>query len=316
MIYSGTTGGLFRGRRGAPWESLHQGLMIAPITTLHYGTEGITVGTEGKGAFFNKDSQWLSDNLGLVNLSIRALSGGNSYLYAITNSGLYRRQRVRHRWEALPFPPHVQTGVLSVAVDKDDQVYAGTASGLFLSVNHGKDWKKIEAVGTTPIFAVATYEKSVLAASEGAIWIRLKGEWKKIETDTPMIGLAWRDEKTFLTISNRALFLGEATHPLQPLRTALPAETVITALAVDSRTPGLILLGTHRGLLWHGHHGREDEGENWHPARLYQGERFERQINHMLPINNGMILIATESEGVVLGIARIPKRGLWARWLR
>jgi hypothetical protein len=79
----------------------------------------------------------------------------------------------------------------------------------------------------------------------------------------------------------------------------------MTALSVDPKDREIIYVGSERGLLW-----SNDGGEHWHPARLYQGERFEKQVNQILPVSNGSIWLATEENGVILGVDRIPKGGL------
>ncbi len=91
------------------------------------------------------------------------------------------------------------------------------------------------------------------------------------------------------------------------MKGALPNEVRITALSVDPDNREIVYIGTERGLFW-----SNDGGAEWHPARLYQGERFEKQVNQLLPLSDGIIWVATEENGVLLGVDRIPKGGLLA----
>ncbi len=304
-LYAGTGGGLFRGRVKSSWEALHQGLLIAPIRTLDYGEEGITVGTDGKGVINGQGGNWIGENVGLVNLSVRGMARGKTFLYIITEDGIYRRQHGRGTWADVE--GSLPARVISIAVDGAEQVYAGTEAGLFSSSDHGKRWEKIEAVESGRISALAVEGDAVLALMENTLWSKSNDGWKKVisKEGAPFRYIAWREREHFLAADEQKIWEGSLSGEWREMRGALPSGVRITALSVDPDHREVIYIGSERGLLW-----SNDEGADWHPARLYQGERFEKQINQILPVSNGSIWLATEENGVILGVDRIPKPGL------
>jgi len=304
-LYAGTGGGLFRGRIKSPWEPLHHGLLIAPIRTLDYGEEGITVGTDGKGVIISSGNNWVGDNVGLVNLSVRGMARGKIFLYIVTEDGIYRKQHGRHTWAAVEGAPPAR--IRSIAVDGAERVYAGTEAGLFSSADHGKTWEKIEAVESGTISALATEGEAVLAMMENTLWAKSKEGWKKAvsKEGAPFRHIAWKGEGKFLAANEQKIWEGDLGGGWRELKGALPNGVKITALSVDPKNPEILYIGSERGLLW-----SNDGGADWHPARLYQGERFEKQVNQILPAANGSVWLATEENGVLLGVDRIPKPGL------
>jgi ligand-binding sensor domain-containing protein len=304
-LYAGTGGGLFRGRIKSPWEALHQGLLIAPVRTLDYGEEGITVGTDGKGVIISRGNNWVGENVGLVNLSVRGMARGKTFLYIITEDGIYRKQHGRHTWEAVEGA--LPSRVLSIAVDGAERVYAGTEGGLFHSSDHGKRWEKIEGVESGKLSALAVEGASVLAIMENTIWSNTNDGWKKVisKEGDPFRYIAWKQGGRFLAANERKIWEGDLNGGWREIKGALPSGLKMTALSIDPKNPEIIYVGSERGLLW-----SNDGGMEWHPARLYQGERFEKQVNQILPVSNGSIWLATEENGVILGVDRIPRRGL------
>lgn len=321
-LYAGTGGGLFRGRIQTPWKPLHQGLLVSPIRTLDYGQEGVTVGTDGKGIFIDRQNNWAPDNVGLVNLSVRAMARGKIFLYILTDDGIYRRQLGRHEWDAvegsLPSKP------ISIGIDEADRVYVGTEAGLFFSSDHGKEWRPIEAVGAIPVPALAVDGKRVLAAGTDSLWVKTEegldqsrekgaapaaGAWKKIfSREGEMFRFAgWGKGERFFVASDRKIWEGDRSGMWKELKSRLPGEGTVTSLAVDPETRDVLYIGSDHGLFW-----SNDGGAEWHLARLYQGGRFEKRVNQILPTATPALWVATEEDGVFLGIERIPKKS----WLQ
>lgn len=307
-LYAGTGGGLFRGRIRSPWEALHQGLLIAAVRTLDYGEEGITVGTDGKGVILGKGENWVGENRGLVNLSVRGMARGKTFLYIITEDGIYRKQHGRHTWEAVE--GSLPARVISIAMDGMERLYAGTEAGLFHSANHGKQWEKIEGVESGSISALAAEGEAVLAILENTLWSKSNEGWKKVvsKEGAPFRYIAWRERGHFLAANEQKIWEGDLNGGWREMKGTLPSGVKMTALSVDPRNREILYIGSERGLLW-----SNDGGAEWHPARLYQGERFEKRVNQILPVSNGAIWVATEENGVLLGVDRIPKGGLLGR---
>lgn len=324
-LYAGTGGGLFRGRIQTPWKPLHQGLLISPIRTLDYGQEGVTVGTDGKGIFIDRENNWAPDNVGLVNLSVRAMARGKIFLYILTDDGIYRRQLGRHVWD--PVEGSLPARPVSIAVDEDDRVYAGTEAGLFFSPDHGKEWRPVDAVGAVPIPALAVEGKKVLAAGTDTLWVSAEeapqegakeavaqpGVWKKLfsQKGETFRFACWGKGAQFFVASDRKIWEGDLHGAWKELKGHLPGDGTVTSLAVDPETRDVLYVGSDRGLFW-----TNDGGAEWHLARLYQGGRFEKRVNQILPTATPALWVATEEDGVFLGIERIPKKNWLQRLMK
>jgi ligand-binding sensor domain-containing protein len=322
-LYAGTGGGLFRGRIQTPWKPLHQGLLISPIRTLDYGKEGVTVGTDGKGVFSDQGNNWAPDNIGLINLSVRAMARGKVFLYILTDDGIYRRQLGRHAWDSLE--GNLPAKPISIGVDGADRLYVGTEKGLFFSQDHGKGWHLVNAVESVPIPALSVNGKKVLAAGTNTVWVGVTGgtketaaplvdgEWKKILSKEGEIFrfAGWGKGEQFFVASDRKIWEGNLQGNWKELKGRLPGEGTVTSLAVDPETHDVLYVGSDRGLFW-----SNDGGAEWHLARLYQGGRFEKRVNQILPTASPALWVATEEDGVFLGIERIPKKNWLQRLMK
>jgi len=307
-LFSGSSGGLYRGKVGMAWETMHDQLLISPALSLDYGQEILTVGTYGKGTYINERDNWMSDNLGLINLSIRALARGRIFLYAMTDDGVYRRQIGRHQWN--PVAQALPGEVLSIGVDASDRVYIGSSAGLFSSSDHGGHWQKEAAVGDEPFVALAFKEKHLFAASAHEIWHKtLEGPWERtiLKEGDPFQMMLWRPGKGLLAVTGEKIWERDSGGVWREFPTALPEKTSIHSLAVDPHDSNLLYLGTGQGLFW-----SPDNGASWHRAKLYRGDFFEGRINQVLPTNGMAIWLATEKNGVVLGISKPAERS----WLQ
>ncbi len=306
-LYAGTGTGLFLKEKGESWQSLHAGLLVSPIQALDDAESGVVVGTAGKGIFIHKENQWIANNIGLVSLSIRAMASGPTYLYAVTDGGLSRRQVVRNRWEPLNAPASELT---DIAVNLTEEVILATGVGLFQSTDHGKSWARVEPLGTAPVTAIATRGEWMLITTGKTLWIRSNTtDWKKVQQEEMIRHLAW-GKAVFYAASDQALFQGTPAGALKKIEGPLPSGISILSLAVAPGGIDTLFLGTDRGLFF-----REDGGEGWRPAHLYQGERFEKRVTRLLPMGEETLWAGTETEGVFLGVRRIPKSGLMTRWL-
>ncbi len=305
-LYAGTGGGLFLGRLGTPWHSLHAGLLISPIKTIDYDQEGVTVGTAGKGVFMGKDDHWVSDNVGLVNLSVRAMARGATFAYIVTDGGVYKRQLGRHRWD--PVEGMLPSKVAAIVIDKADHVYVGTEAGLFVSSDHGKGWARIKSVDSGPVTALALDGERILAVVSDAVWIKLAGQWKKVTTPSPFQFLTWRERDDFFFATDDGIWRGDQNVWMKT--GTLPDIGRIMSFVAHPEDRDVLYIGSTRGL-----YVSADGGENWHSAHLQGGELYERQVNQVLPTVDDLVWVATEEEGVLLGIDKIPKWGSFKRLL-
>ncbi len=311
-LYAGTKEGLFRGRIGSTWEDLHQGLLISPIQTLDYGAEGIAVGTEGKGTYVNMNDMWASDNIGLVNLVVRDMARGKVFLHIVTDDGVYRRQLGRHRWERLK--PDLPADALSIGVDGTDRVYVGTAAGLFQYAENGGAWERVAAVGD-PVTHLSDGKAGVLAVTTAGTWVKKNqadAGWEKMTTPSGVQFqfAVWGKGNQILAATDHEIWTGKTGGDWQALEGTLPEGTTILSVAVSPRNRNLLYAASNQGLFW-----SPDNGRNWHLARLNQGEPFEKQVNAVLPTKTNAIWLATEEDGVVIGIDQVGKNGWLTRVL-
>ncbi len=305
-LYAGSSSGLYVGDIHSPWRSLHDQLLISPILSLTYGDQRIVAGTAGKGTYVNRDDNWMSDNLGLVNLTIRAMARGKVFLYVLTNDGVYRRQLGRHQWKQLKNAP--DDPILSVTVDAADQVYLGTSAGLFSSGDHGESWTLISALGSAPLSALAVSEQSVFAATKNTIWSKSpKTSWKKVITQegSGFKQMLWRTKKGLIAITPQQILEQDLQGLWSELKTDGLNGLEIQSIAVDPHNSDILYVGTNQGLIW-----SADNGASWEKARLYHGEKFEDTVHQVLATDNSAIWLATEKEGVVIGISKPARRNV------
>ncbi len=305
-LYAGTGGGLFFGRWGAPWRSLHKGLLISPVKTIGYDKEGITVGTDGKGMFRSRNNLWIADNVGLVNLSVRTMARGATFIYIVTDGGVYKRQLGRHRWDPVEWV--LPWKVASIGIDKAGHVYAGTEAGLFVSSNHGKSWTRVEPVDPGPVTALALDGAEVLAVVSDAVWIKSAGQWEKVTAPSPFQFLAWRDRGRLFAATNDGIWKGDQSGWMKT--GTPPREGRMISFVVHPDDRDVLYIGSTSGL-----YVSANGGESWHHAHLHGGGVYERQVNDVLPMADGLVWLATEEEGVLLGVDRTPKRGNLKRFL-
>jgi ligand-binding sensor domain-containing protein len=112
-----------------------------------------------------------------------------------------------------------------------------------------------------------------------------------------------------LAATDHEIWAGTLGGEWQTLEGTLPEGTRILSLAVSPRNRNLLYAASDRGLFW-----SPDNGRTWHLARLFQGEPFEKQVNAVLPTKTSALWLATEEDGVVIGIDRVKKDG-WFRGL-
>ncbi|MFQ5588894.1 MAG: hypothetical protein ACE5F7_08635 [Nitrospiria bacterium] len=303
-LYVGSSSGLYFGTISKPWRSLHDQLLISPILSLSYAKDRITAGTEGKGTYVNQDDNWMSDNLGLVNLTIRALSRGKVFVYAITNDGVYRRQVGRHQWGLVNDPSKGEA--MSVAVDDLDHVYLGMSDGLYFSEDYGENWARVSAVDAQNIEALSASGQRLFAASQNQIWTKApEGAWEKVITKegSPFQLILWRPNKGLLAVSDQKIWERDLQGVWRELKGDLPSGVEILSIAVDPHNSNILYLGTAQGLLW-----SKDNGKTWQPANLYDGAAFKGKIHQVLPTDSSAVWLATDADGVVLGISKDARR--------
>ncbi len=306
-LYVGSSSGLYFGTIKTAWQSLHDQLLISPVLSLVYEQDRITVGTEGKGTYVNQDDNWMSDNLGLVNLTIRAMARGKVFLYALSNDGVYRRQLGRHQWKLLNDP--LESGeAFSVVVDHADRVYLGLSNGLFVSEDHGENWARVPALASEVIRSFSVSGTQLFAASNNQIWTKSdETPWEKLMTKegSPFQLILWRPQKGLLAVSDQKVWERDLQGIWRELKGAIPEGIQILSIATDPHNSEILYLGTDQGLFW-----SRDNGNSWAHAHFYQGGPFKGKIHQVLPTDSSAIWLATDADGVFLGISKAARRNV------
>ncbi len=305
ILYAGGSQEIYRGREQMAWEALHDQLMISPILNIIYDEkEGITVGTDGKGTYINRQDVWMSDNLGLVNLSILGMARGEVYLYALTHDGVYRRQRIRHQWSRIE--GNVPGKATVIGISADNRLYLGTTSGLYSSPDQGTTWEKEEALSSEEIKTLSIEGMKILAATENTLWSKsAEVGWEKLmsNSESTFQQVLSRPDQGLLAVTEDKVWQRDLSAVWRELKGKTPEGLAILSLAVDPHNSDLIYIGSDRGLFW-----SADNGESWHPAKQYQGGIFEGRINQVVPTQSSAVWLATEADGVVLAISKPAKK--------
>ena len=305
ILYAGGSQEIYRGRREMAWEPLHHQLMISPILNMIYDEkEGITVGTDGKGTYINQQDNWMSDNLGLVNLSILGMAQGEIYLYALTHGSVYRRQRIRHQWTQIEgtLPAKATT----IGVSGDNRLYLGTTSGLYSSPDQGLTWEKEEPLASEAIKALSVDGMTILAASANTLWSKsIEGGWEKLMSNSghTFQQVLSRQDKGLLAATGDKIWRRDLSGVWRELNGKIPEGVSIHSIAVDPHNSDLLYIGSNPGLFW-----SPDDGESWHPSKLYKGGVFEGKINQVVTTESSAVWLATEADGVVLAISKAARR--------
>ncbi len=146
-IYAGTFGGgVFMSiDQGETWTDRNAGLTDRDVFALVANTRGtIFAGTFGGGVYRNDGniSGWVQSNTGLDCTEIVSLEiAPDGSLYAGTSShGVYCSLDNGETW--------VATGlngcyVATITANSNNDILAGTKDGIFLSTNHGKNWRAV-----------------------------------------------------------------------------------------------------------------------------------------------------------------------------
>ena len=165
-------------------------------------------------------------------------------------------------WEPMTGP--YTASILSMATDKDDNVYAGTHSGIFRSNTNGHAWLQgndgLSNAAAQTIHSVAVFGEEVFIGTEDGVYKSDdKGKtWKSRGTGCPkfvhtIIGkgdtlIAGTDEGIYRSINDGAAW--------QPLNNGIPPNTDITALHIAEN---ITLAATHDSVLYRS----TNHGETW-----------------------------------------------------
>lgn len=150
-------------------------IIDANIGGLIFYENAIYVATQNKGIFYTKDSgkTWLTQNIGLHNLTIRRFFEFANKLYVCTNDGFYLFDEISNNWKL-----EYGTSLLQVngATVFNGHFYIATNQGLFTNIE-GNNWKNVlpnhsvhnVSSDNDQIFAM-TYNELLLTSNDGLNW--------------------------------------------------------------------------------------------------------------------------------------------------
>ena len=183
IVFAGVNGAVLRSDNAG--ESWHMAGLASPppqVVTLaaspSFREDGIIVaGTADDGIFVSDDGgmNWTAWNFGLLDYHIFALAFSPNFaqdrtIFAGTESGIFRSQNGGRGWSELSFPFDAAP-VLSLVVDMDGRLYAGTEShGLFTSDDGGLNWQQ----GDDTRFDTAVNTVWLSAPTSHELWLLLE----------------------------------------------------------------------------------------------------------------------------------------------
>ncbi len=152
VVFAGTHIGLFRsGDLGLTWRLAAPRFSSDDVHAIvrDSRTGALYAATHGQGLLVSRDggARWRDDSAGLPGHDLHALAldpgrGGGVYVWAVGRGLLYRAPGTR-RWQTLAGVDAL-TDVESLATNPDDprRLYAGTASGVWVSEDGGRHWQR------------------------------------------------------------------------------------------------------------------------------------------------------------------------------
>ena len=184
LIFAGTSAGIFLSKdQGQNWQSCILPISGSTILALAFSPDGslLLAGTLEDGVFCSTTHgrTWESRNFGLLDQSVFSLAFSPEFsrdgtVFISGESALYHSYNHARAWKELPFPPE-SLPVLSLAVSPEfvhhPVIFAGTEeNGLFISDNHGLDWKASPLGVTTVNSLHFINQHSLLAATDTGLY--------------------------------------------------------------------------------------------------------------------------------------------------
>ncbi|MGH7454151.1 MAG: T9SS type A sorting domain-containing protein [bacterium] len=148
-IFAGTfSKGVFRStNNGDNWMAVNSGLTNIDIRSFAINSSGHIFAGTGGGIFRSTDNgmSWSQINTGLTNTDVYALaiSPGNGHIFAGTyGSGVFRSCDNGESWSITGL---TNTNVLTLVINSNGHILAGTNNGVFHSTDNGANWSPINS---------------------------------------------------------------------------------------------------------------------------------------------------------------------------
>ena len=188
LLFAGTNYSLFRSiNGGADWVESNTGLISKSIQSIVFKDSKIFVGTDS-GVFYSSDNgdTWKNTSNGLRKTSVEQLALCGADLYTSSyESGIYKSTDDGANWAEVGVG---NLGIYSLLKDGND-MYAGTANGVFCSGDVGKTWtsRNLGLPITTVIYTIAKKLDKIYIGTNLGIYVSSnKGiAWTAINNGIP-----------------------------------------------------------------------------------------------------------------------------------
>lgn len=184
ILYAGTIGGgiFISTNSGDSWSASSGGLTNLYISCLYFSNNKIYAGTSDTlgnsgGVFFstNNGTDWSYG--GLSGLHVRALIGSGNYLlagtgYNGTTGGIFRTTNGGVNWYISNY------GLLGFGIEVNHlsadgaNIYAGTGTGVYLSINNGGSWESISIqLSGVKVNSITQYNFTMFAGTPNGVYL-------------------------------------------------------------------------------------------------------------------------------------------------
>jgi photosystem II stability/assembly factor-like uncharacterized protein len=205
-IYMSTNSGL-------NWSKSNDGLGHFSVFALSTSNNNIYAMTDETGLFYSTDlgKNWATMNNGDINLILASIASRNNEVYVGSEFGnLYKTTNFGQNWENLKSGPLIST-IKSILLE-DEKIFLGTSSGVYLSVDGGKNWTSAsQGLTNFDINSIIKIGEKLIAATngggiffsntDGKIWIEINEEIP----DYKILSLAFDDEYVYAGTSNSGI---------------------------------------------------------------------------------------------------------------
>ncbi len=141
-LYCGTYDGCYVfAAQNSSWQKCSQSLRYRAVSDIIFRDSEVFIGCLGGGVFASSDNgaHWQPRNQGLTIKSVRDIAVGSQYIYAACyGEGLYSSNDNGAQW--FDVSNGLQNSYCNSVVCFDSTVVVGTANGLFVSKNNGRNW--------------------------------------------------------------------------------------------------------------------------------------------------------------------------------
>jgi ligand-binding sensor domain-containing protein len=270
VVYAGTARGVYvSNTHASSWMFCGGPLADASISAMA-ARSGVAYAATGSDGVFRSDDNgktWTAYNKGLTSKSVNTLLFGEgnyrSYLFAGTNSGIYRGGGPRDEWDFVG--KGLTDPVITAIGSAKGDLYAGSQSGRLYRSNEGWTWSEMTGLSwSSQVTAIVSTDDALYVATGNGLFRRDNGkdEWSAADIGLPSTNVAAlvvsRDKSSSLyAVGSQGIWKSSDRGGSW----MLISETTPAAFDVSSDT--VFYAGMH-GEVWR----TDDAGKTWKVAYL------------------------------------------------